>query len=190
MSLPVTTATGERPSTSAFGASSGSWWTVMLWSSVVVESAETRAPKVVYRPRRTAATPASRRSHQRAERVVRLGLGPPPVAEHGRRDLVALDHEVDAQRELPHSLGERQDEARERRLIPGAEQHGGRCHQRQRTADEPDHRHPPRHEPGAEHQVSEQDAVANGGAECRAEQGRRALDGGPTTPHGCPPCPV
>src|SRR5215218_8715127 len=137
MCLPVTTGTGKRPSTSAFGASSGSWWTLMLWSSVVVGSAETRAPKVVYRPRAPrrrppgrrggerssaalrrrgqpiepiAATPASRRSHQRAERIVLLGFGPPPLAEQGRRDLVALDHEVDAQRELPHSLRERQEQ--------------------------------------------------------------------------------
>src|SRR4051794_33281856 len=160
MCLPVTTATGKRPSTSAFGASSGSWWTLMLWSSVVVGSAETRAPNVVYRPRRTAAAPASRRSHQRAERVVLLGFRPPPLAEEGRRDLVALDDEVDAQRELPHSLGERQEEAGKGRLIPGAEQHRRGRHQRQRTADETDHRHPSRHEPGAEHQVAEQDPVA------------------------------
>src|SRR4051812_35059982 len=112
MCLPVTTAPGKRPSTSACGASSGSWSTLMLWSSFVVGSAQTRASKVVYRPRRTATSPAhaacrpaSRRSHQRAERVVLLGFGPPPLAEEGRRDLVALDHQVDAERELPHSLG-------------------------------------------------------------------------------------
>src|SRR4051812_34283667 len=155
MCVPVTTASGKRASTSACGASSGSWWTLMLWPSVVVGSAETRAPKVVYRPRRTdpspahapcrerssaalrrrgqpieltAATPESGRSHQRAERVVLLGFGPPPLAEEGRRDLVALDDEVDAQRELPHSLGKREEEADRGRLLPGAEEHGGGRH--------------------------------------------------------------
>jgi len=44
----------------------------MLWSSVVVGSAETRAPKVVYRPRRTAThRRLTRRAGKRSSAAVR-----------------------------------------------------------------------------------------------------------------------
>jgi hypothetical protein len=54
--------------------------------------------------------------------------------------------------------------------VPRPEQHPDPGHERQGAADETDHHHPPRQQPGAPREIPEQDPVPEPGAELGPEE--------------------
>src|SRR3984957_16319213 len=93
----------------------------------------------------------------------------------GRR-LESLDHEVDAQRQLPEDLRDRRDELRCGAWLDDVEQHGGPRDDDQRTSDQAQDRHAPRHEAGAVHQVTQDQPVPDADDPARPEQERPVVD--------------
>jgi hypothetical protein len=92
------------------------------------------------------------------------------------RGLEALDHEVDAERQLPHELRGRREVLQRGVRLDDAEQCGGPASEEHGTCDEPQQGHAPRHQAGPVHQPAKDQPVPDADNEARPEQERPVMD--------------